>query len=147
MSKKHKNKIRKGERVICPACFDESPQDRVEMIVKKTVSKTTSHPLIRKNGKIEIDYGFILDVEGKNQEFTLICPKCKTEETFLSPELLIADLEPLIEYIAQLGAFKDDMFVAPVYNIQKKKEKKQQQKEITLPKIVRISENDSIYTN
>lgn len=141
MSRKHKNKTRKGERVICPACFDENSDDRIEMVVKKNISKITSHPLMRKNGKIEIDYGFILDVENKSQEFSLMCPKCKTEDTFTSPELLIADIEPLVEYIAKMGAFKDDMFVTPTYK-PKKKGQVTQNTEIVLPKIVRISEND-----
>lgn len=139
MSRKHKHRKPRGERVICPICFDNNTNDRIELRVRKGTYKWTEHPIVRKNGKIEIDYGMILNQETKSQFFILDCPKCGYRERFKTPETLISDIEPLVEYIAENGAFNDKS------SSKEKIKEKGKVKEEALPQIVRISKDATAY--
>lgn len=130
MSKKRKKN--RAPRVLCPVCSEHGPNKQAVMIVEKIIVKSSHHPLIYRDGKVEIDFGFVFSQDTRLARFILKCPSCKFAQKYEDPNLLIAEIAPLVEETKEIQK--------PI--IPTKPHKKE-----VLPKIVKISENVDQYTN
>ena len=138
---KRKHKLQR-QRVFCPICFEEDPSNPVELQAHKRFRKTSVHPLvITKAGDLMVDYGFTVAQETSSPEYELRCPKCKLSQKFTTPLALLEEVASVIdtktygvEHKFALVKVQPPKVIGP----------KESTKEEALPKLIRISNRDTV---